>query len=51
MVGEPVLPSGQPGGRVDDRGVISGIVHVLRSGCRPRGLLTSAAARMDDPSS
>jgi transposase len=34
---EPLLPSHQPGARrVDDRRVISGIVHVLRSGCRWR---------------
>mgnify|MGYP001825827469 CR=1 FL=1 len=32
---EPFLPKNQPGARrVDDRRVISGIVHVLRSGCR-----------------
>lgn len=32
---EPLLPRNQPGGRrVDDRRVISGIVHVLKSGCR-----------------
>jgi len=32
---EPLLPRNQPGARrVDDRRVISGIVHVLRSGCR-----------------
>ena len=32
---EPVLPSNQPGAqRVDDRRVLSGIIHVLRSGCR-----------------
>ncbi len=31
----PLLPRNQPGARrVDDRRVISGIVHVLRSGCR-----------------
>ena len=31
----PLLPTNQPGARrVDDRRVISGIVHVLRSGCR-----------------
>lgn len=31
---EPHLPRNQPGARrVDDRRVISGIVHVLRSGC------------------
>ena len=38
----PLLPTNQPGARrVDDRRVISGILHVLRSGCRwrdcPRG--------------
>ena len=32
---EPLLPSNQPGARrVDDRRVISGIVHVLKVGCR-----------------
>lgn len=32
---EPHLPKNQPGARrVDDRRLISGIVHVLRSGCR-----------------
>ncbi len=32
---EPLLPNNQPGARrVDDRRVISGIVHVLKSGCR-----------------
>jgi transposase len=32
---EPLLPTNQPGARrVDDRRVLSGIVHVLRSGCR-----------------
>ncbi len=32
---EPHLPSNQPGARrVDDRRVISGIFHVLKSGCR-----------------
>ena len=32
---EPLLPRNQPGARrVDDRRIISGIVHVLRSGCR-----------------
>jgi transposase len=31
----PLLPTNQPGARrVDDRRVISGILHVLRSGCR-----------------
>lgn len=34
---EPLLPKNQPGARrVDDRRVISGIIHVLRSGCRWR---------------
>lgn len=32
---EPLLPQNQPGARrVDDRRVISGIIFVLRSGCR-----------------
>ena len=32
---EPLLPTNQPGARrVDDRRVISGIVHVLKTGCR-----------------
>jgi transposase len=32
---EPLLPKNQPGAqRVDDRRVISGIVHVLKTGCR-----------------
>jgi len=35
---EPMLPKNQPGARrVDDRRVLSGIFHVLRSGCRWRG--------------
>jgi transposase len=34
---EPHLPHGKPGKpRVDDRRVISGILHVLKSGCRWR---------------
>jgi transposase len=34
---EPHLPHGRPGARrVDDRRVISGILHVLKSGCRWR---------------
>ncbi|MBP1888356.1 IS5 family transposase [Sinorhizobium mexicanum] len=34
---EPCLPRNQPGARrVDDRRVLSGIVHVLKSGCRWR---------------
>ena len=33
----PFMPTNQPGARrVDDRRVLSGIVHVLRSGCRWR---------------
>ncbi len=32
---EPYLPKNQPGARrVNDRRVISGIIHVLKSGCR-----------------
>ena len=32
---EPHLPKNQPGARrVDDRRVISGILHVLKTGCR-----------------
>ena len=32
---EPFMPRNQPGARrVDDRRTISGIVHVIRSGCR-----------------
>lgn len=32
---EPLLPRNQPGARrLDDRRVISGIIHVLRVGCR-----------------
>jgi transposase len=34
---EPYLPKNQPGARrVDDRRVISGILHVLKTGCRWR---------------
>ena len=34
---EPFMPTNQPGAhRVDDRRIVSGIVHVLRSGCRWR---------------
>ena len=34
---EPHLPTGRPGKpRVDDRRVISGILHVLKTGCRWR---------------
>ena len=32
---EPLLPKNQPGARrLDDRRVISGIIHVLKAGCR-----------------
>ena len=32
---DPLLPKNRPGAkRVDDRRVISGVVHVLKSGCR-----------------
>ena len=32
---DPVMPTNQPGARrVDDRRTISGIVHVIKSGCR-----------------
>src|SRR5215213_11083352 len=34
---EPLLPKNQPGARrINDRRVISGILHVLKSGCRWR---------------
>ena len=34
---EPFMPKNQPGAhRVDDRRIISGIVHILKSGCRWR---------------
>ena len=34
---EPFMPTNRPGARrVDDRRVLSGIVHVLTSGCRWR---------------
>ncbi len=37
MVIAPFMPTNQPGARrVDDRRVLNGIVHVLRSGCRWR---------------
>ncbi len=33
----PFMPTNQPGARrVDDRRVISGIIHVLKTGCRWR---------------
>jgi transposase len=43
---EPYLPHGRPGARrVDDRRVISGIVHVLQSGCRWRDLPSAYGPR------
>ena len=43
---EPLLPKNQPGARrVDDRRVISGIVHVLRSGAAGRIARRSTARR------
>jgi transposase len=37
VVIEPFMPTNQPGARhVDDRKTISGIMHVIRSGCRWR---------------
>jgi transposase len=34
---EPCMPTNQPGARrVDDRRVISSIIHVMQSGCRWR---------------
>jgi transposase len=34
---EPLLPTNQPGARrTDDRRVLSGIIHVLKAGCRWR---------------
>ena len=39
MAIHPHLPRGRPGKpRVDDRRVISGIPHVLKTGCRWRGV-------------
>ena len=32
----PLLPKNQPGAPIDDRRVLSGIIHVLQSGCRWR---------------
>ena len=35
---EPFMPKNRPGARrVDDRRTISGIVHVIKSGCRNSG--------------
>jgi transposase len=43
---EPHLPHGRPGARrVDDRRVISGILHVLKSGCRWRDLPSAYGPR------
>ena len=45
---EPHLPHGKPGKlRVDDRTVISGILHVLKTGCRWRGRSASLWATDD----
>lgn len=41
---EPHLPKNQPGARrVDDRRVISGILHVLKVGCRWRAFRSNTA--------
>ena len=49
---EPFMPTNRPGARrVDDRRVISGVVHVLKSGCRARlrrACLRRIAARWRD---
>lgn len=43
---EPLLPINQPGARrVDDRRVISGIIHVLRVGCRWQDCRLNTARR------
>jgi predicted amino acid dehydrogenase len=49
---EPHLPKGLPGKpRVDDRRVISGILHVLKAGCRiALGGATSKIHGLADPS-
>jgi len=40
---EPLLPKNRPGARrVDDRRVLSGIVHILKRGCRWRDCPTGA---------
>ena len=45
---EPHLPKGRPGKpRVDDRVVISGILHVLKTGCRWRDVPADWAAHDD----
>jgi transposase len=45
----PHLPHGRPGARrVDDRRVISGILHVLRSGCRWRDAPSEYGPRTTD---
>ena len=46
---EPLLPRNQPGARrTDDRRVISGIVHVLKTGCRWPGLPVPLRSADDD---
>jgi transposase len=46
---EPHLPRGKPGKpRVDDRRVISGILHVLRTGCRWRDCPQAYGPPTDD---
>jgi transposase len=43
---EPHLPHGRPGARrVDDRRVISGLLHVLKSGCRWRDVPSVSGPR------
>ena len=53
---QPLLPTHQPGARrVDDRRVISGIIHVLRAGCpwrdtpRDYGPYTTIYNRFNSP--
>ena len=44
---EPHLPRGKPGKpRVDDRRVISGILHVLKVGCRWRDVRARRPCRL-----
>src|SRR3974390_1958006 len=46
---EPHLPQGKPGKpRVDDRRVISGILHVLKTGCRWRDCPSKYGPLADD---
>ena len=49
---QPNLPYGRPGApRVDDRRVISGILHVLKAGCRWRDCPATYGPRTEDASS